>query len=78
MTNENVSEWIKVESPFAQEEIERDGEVSYWAACRACGGYAGFDIDIEGFAGNPILSKYCPDCGKRMKNGGVILGWYQL
>lgn len=61
---ENKGEWIKIQSG--------DKDFPESIVCSVCGGensYLDFGIGTEPIAKSFVKSKYCPNCGARMKGG---------
>lgn len=61
---ENKGEWIKIKSG--------DKDFPESIVCSVCGGensYLDFGIGTEPIAKSFVKSKYCPNCGARMKGG---------
>lgn len=62
--SEKKGEWIKIQSG--------DKDFPESIVCSVCGGensYLDFGIGTEPIAKSFVKSKYCPNCGARMKGG---------
>ena len=69
VAEEDMSIWVKEESPYAEYEEGIDGESHLRYVCFKCGFEAGFTCDPDGFAGWQVKARFCGGCGKVMKNG---------